>query len=209
MTRSGSSRAPHSGFTLFELMVAVAIFAILAALGYASLNNSIRYREVTDRNLAKLRDLQTTVRLLGQDFQELAPRPVRDALGGPNQPALSADARNAYVVVMTRAGWSNTAGLQRPALQRVGYLLDNGTLRRDSWTVLDATQSSEPLRRELMRKVKRFEVKYLDTGRQWLTQWPPAASQPPTSERQRPLAVEVTLELEDWGVITRLFEIAG
>jgi general secretion pathway protein J len=190
-------------------MVAVAIFAILAALGYASLNNSIRYREVTDRNLAKLRDLQTTVRLLGQDFEELAPRPVRDPLGGPNQPALSADARNAYTVLLTRAGWSNTAGLQRPALQRVGYLVDNGTLRRDSWTVLDATQSNEPLRRELIKQVKRFELRYLDTGHQWLTQWPPPALQAPASERERPLAVEVTLELEDWGIITRLFEIAG
>jgi type II secretion system protein J len=75
--------------------------------------------------------------------------------------------------------------------------------------VLDATQSNEPLRRELIKQVKRFELRYLDTGHQWLTQWPPPALQAPASERERPLAVEVTLELEDWGIITRLFEIAG
>jgi general secretion pathway protein J len=197
------------GFTLFELMVSVAIFAILAALGYASLNNSMRYREVIDRNLAKLHDLQTTVRLLAQDFEELAPRPVRDPLGGPKQPSLLADGRNAYAVLLTRAGWANTAGLQRPALQRVGYFVDNGTLRRDSWTVLDATQLNEPVKRELIKKVKRFEVKFMDNGRQWLTQWPPTGSVSPASERDRPLAVEVTLELDDWGVITRLFEVPG
>ena len=197
------------GFTLFELMIAVAIFVILVALGYGSLKNSIRFRETTERNQAKLHDLQTAVRLLGQDFEELAPRPVRDPLGGPNQPALVADKRNAYTVLLTRDGWSNTAGVQRPALQRVGYLLDAGTLRRDAWTVLDATQSNEPVKRELLKKVKRFELRYLDNGRQWQTQWPPAGTAPPAAERMRPLVVEVTLELEDWGVITRLFEVPG
>jgi general secretion pathway protein J len=209
MSACGVGRVSLRGFTLVELLVAIVIFTILAALGYAALNNSMRYREVTERNLAQLRSLQTTVRLLAQDFEELVPRPVRDPLGGPNQPALLADGRNAYTVLMTRAGWSNTAGLQRPTLQRVGYLIDNGTLRRDAWTVLDATQASEPQRRELIKKVKRFEVRYLDRGRQWLTQWPPAGTQSPTTERERPLAVEVTLELDDWGIITRLFEIPG
>jgi general secretion pathway protein J len=197
------------GFTLFELMIAVAIFAILTALGYASLNNSIRYRETTDRNQAKLHELQTAIRLLGQDFEQLAPRPVRDPLGGQNQPALVADRRNAYVVLLTRAGWSNTAGLQRPALQRVGYIVDAGTLRRDAWTVLDATQSNEPIKRELLKKVRRFELRYMDGSRQWQTQWPPPGIAPPGTDRLRPLVVEVTLELEDWGVITRLFEVPG
>jgi general secretion pathway protein J len=209
MTLARSHRLVPRGFTLIELLVAVVIFAILAAAGYAALNNSMRFREVTDQSILKLHELQTAVRLLGQDFQELAPRPVRDPLGGPNQPALLADARNAYVVLLTRAGWANNAGVQRPGLQRVGYLLDNGTLRRDSWTVLDATQSNEPVRRELLRSVKRFEIRYLGNGREWLSQWPAPGGQPAQSERAMPIAVEVTLEIDGWGVITRLFEVPG
>jgi general secretion pathway protein J len=206
------ARAPlagHRGFTLFELMISVAIFVILVALGYGSLKNSILFRETTERNQAKLHDLQTAVRLLSQDFEQLAPRPIRDPLGGPEQPALVADKRNAYTVLLTRDGWSNTAGLQRPALQRVGYILDAGTLRRDAWTVLDATQANEPVKRELLKKVKRFELRYLDGARQWQTQWPPTGTAPAAAQRLRPLAVEVTLETEDWGVITRLFEVPG
>ena len=197
------------GFTLFELMVAIAIFAILTALAYASLNNSIRNRETTAQNLAKLHDLQTAVRFLEQDFGQLAPRPVRDALGGPNHPALSADARNLYTVMLTRAGWSNTAGLQRPALQRVGYLIEGETLRRDSWTVLDATQSNEPVKRVLLKKVRRFALRFMDSAHQWQTQWPAASTPGPAGDRVLPMVVEVTLELEDWGIITRLFEVAG
>ncbi len=203
------ARNRSRGFTLFELMVAIAIFAILTAIAYASLNSSIRNRETTAQNLAKLRELQTAVRLLEQDFQQLAPRPVRDALGGPNHPALSADGRNVYTVLLTRSGWSNTAGLQRPALQRVGYLIEGDTLRRDSWTVLDATQSNEPVKRVLLKKVRRFAIRFLDNAHQWQTQWPTASTPVPAGDRALPMVVEVTLELEDWGIITRLFEVAG
>jgi general secretion pathway protein J len=202
-------RARAGGFTLFELMIAIAIFAILAAIGYASLNSSIRFRETTERNVAKLHDLQTAVRLLGQDFGELAPRPVRSPLGGPNQPALIADRRNTYSVLLTRGGWSNTAGLQRPGLQRVGYFLDGTTLRRDTWTVLDATQSNEPVKRELLKRVKRFELRFMDRSRQWITQWPSPAAAASGVTTDTPVVVEVTLELEDWGVITRMFEVPG
>jgi general secretion pathway protein J len=209
MSRPTPRNIARSGFTLVELLVAIVIFSILAALGYAALNNSMRFREVTDQNLEKLHTLQTAVRLLAQDFEQLAPRPVRDPLGGPNQPALLADVRNAYVVLLTRGGWTNNAGVQRPGLQRVGYLLDNGTLRRDSWNVLDATAQNEPVRRELLRSVKRFEIRYMTSGREWLTQWPAPGGQPALSERVRPIAVEVTLEIDGWGTITRLFEVPG
>jgi general secretion pathway protein J len=207
MNQARQNAPLQRGFTLIELMVAVVIFAILAALGYASLAKTIRFHEITDDNLRKLHDLQTAVRLLGQDFEQLAPRPVRDPLGGPNQPALAADARSAYAVLLTRGGWTNNAGIQRPSLQRVGYLVDNGILRRDSWTVLDATPNNEPVRREIIHGVKRFEIRYMDISRQWITQWPPPGSPIPQSERTRPIAVEVTLELDGWGVISRIFEI--
>jgi type II secretion system protein J len=110
-------------------------------------------------------------------------------------------------VLLTRSGWSNTAGLQRPGLQRVGYFLDGTTLRRDTWTVLDATQSNEPVKRELLKKVKRFELRFMDRSRQWVTLWPSPAAAPGGADL--PMVVEVTLELDDWGVITRLFEVPG
>lgn len=207
MKKYRDPRAQAHAFTLIELMVAIAIFTVLAAIGYASLSKSIRWHEVTEDNLKKLHDLQTAVRLLGQDIQQMAPRPVRDPLGGPLQPALSANVGSAYAFLVTRSGWTNNAGVQRPSLQRVGYLVDNGVLRRDSWNVLDATQTNEPVRREIIRSVKRFQVRFMDLSRQWLTQWPPNGAVPPQSERMRPLAAEVTLEFEDWGTITRVFEI--
>jgi hypothetical protein len=37
-----------------------------------------------------------------------------------------------------------------------------------------------------------------------VTQWPPLGS---TNLRSRPFAVEITLELEDWGHIVRVIEV--
>jgi type II secretion system protein J len=114
-------------------------------------------------------------------------------------------------VTLTRAGWANPAGIQRPALERVTYILENGTLRREHWPVLDAVMATTTVRRELLDKVKSVTVRYMDLSFNWREQWPPQAlaGDPNANLRLRPIAVEVTLELEDWGKIVRVIEIAA
>jgi general secretion pathway protein J len=108
------------------------------------------------------------------------------------------------LVAFTRAGWANPAGIQRPTLERVSYRFANGTLRRMHWTVLDDTETSVPVRRDLLTHVKSVSFRYMNDARQWTTQWPSLGS---TGLRVRPFAVEITLELEDWGHIVRVIEV--
>lgn len=197
------------GFTLVELLVAMAIFAILSMLAYGGYNEAVKGREIARASMARLEALQTTVRLLTQDFEQLAPRPVRDVLGDSRLPALLADQRGQNLFALTRAGWSNPAGLQRATLQRVAYILEGGKLRREHLTVLDATLASEPLKRELIDRVKSVRVRFMDRQKQWQEQWPPLNAPPATIARARPLAVEVGLDLEDFGEVTRLIEVGG
>jgi len=197
------------GFTLVELLVAMAIFAILSMLAYGGYNEAVKGREIARASMARLEALQTTVRLLTQDFEQLAPRPVRDVLGDSRLPALLADQRGQNLFALTRAGWSNPAGLQRATLQRVAYILEDGKLRREHLTVLDATLASEPLKRELIDRVKSVRVRFMDRQKQWQEQWPPLNAPPATIARARPLAVEVRLDLEDFGEVTRLIEVGG
>lgn len=197
------------GFTLVELLVALAIFAILSVLAYGGYNNSVKQNAIARANMARLEALQTTVRLLTQDFEQLAPRPVRDVIGDSRLPALLADQRAENLFALTRSGWSNPAGLPRPTLQRVSYVLEDGKLRREHFMVLDATLSNEPVRRELLDRVKSVAVRFMDGQRQWQEQWPPLNAPPATVARSRPLAVEIRLDLEDFGEITRLVEVGG
>ena len=118
------------------------------------------------------------------------------------------------VVALTRAGWANPAGLQRPGLQRVAYFLENGTLRREYWNVLDPTLASTTdqarsahAREELHAPLPRCESQ--------LAAAVAADHQLPglriagAGAAQRPLAVEITIDTEDWGKIVRIIEIAA
>jgi general secretion pathway protein J len=112
------------------------------------------------------------------------------------------------IFALTRAGWTNPAGLQRPELQRVAYYFDNGTLRREYWSVLDPTQSSQTVKRDLITHLKSVSIRFMDMGKNWQPQWPPVTNtQGINNYRTRPIAVEITLETEDWGKVIRIFEI--
>ena len=66
-----------AGFTLIELMVAMAIFGILSALAYGVLNQTILNSEILSSRMDRLKAIQKTVRIISDDFIQLAPRPVR------------------------------------------------------------------------------------------------------------------------------------
>ncbi len=235
--RGRNARPPSAGFTLLEILVALAIAALMFAMGYGAISQAITTRGALKEKQARLIELQTAVRVLEQDFVQLTPRPVRQAIGDePAQPALQgspggtqtpgfvsslgggSSAASASpsgtppLVALTRAGWANPNGLQRPAEQRVAYFFENGTLRREYWYVLDPTLSSTTAKRDLLTKVKSATFEYMDLTHTWQPQWPPptvvGAQALESNLRIRPIAVRVTIDTEDFGKIVRIFEVA-
>ena len=94
-------------------------------------------------------------------------------------------------------------------MQRVAYYFEKGTLRREYFPVLDATQASIAVKRDLMTHLKSVSIRYMDLSKTWQPQWPPVTNTTGiTVQRSRPIAVEITLETEDWGKIIRVVEIA-
>jgi general secretion pathway protein J len=205
------------GFTLIEILVALFVAGVMFAMGYGTLRQALVSHDALKVQQAHLLELQTAIRVLEQDFVQLAPRPVRQAVGSePGQPALQGSLPGVQpVVALTRDGWANPAGIQRPGLERVAYYLENGVLRRENWNVLDPTLASTTNRRELLSHVKTFTIRYLDISHNWQNQWPPQTSTVLVGQsleavlRERPLAVEITIDSEDWGKIVRIIEIAA
>jgi general secretion pathway protein J len=250
---SGRRAMRHGGFTLIELMVALFITAIMAALGYAVLQQGLKSRVEVDQQAARLLAVQQTLRIMEQDFELLQPRPVRDLLGNGYVPALyipqgslgtslstqlasssvnsssnlTADASTLPItttalsqaglalITLTRGGWSNPVGLHRPELQRVSYQLRAGHLFRQNLPVLDGTGTTNVIERDLLDQVDGLSFRYLDAGYNWDTTWPPPtvgntnATATLTQMRQRPIAVEITLQLHDWGTLVCIVEIPG
>jgi len=202
--------AAAGGFTLLELLVAMAIFAILGTLALSGYTELQRQSEYAEQRLERLREVQRAVQTIAQDLAQIEPRPVREPLGETRLPAVLATEPVEYGLQFTRAGWSNTAGLPRPTLQRVGYRLDGEGLWRDHWPVLDRTLATEPTRVRLLAGVRNVRFRFMTPSRDWVERWPATEGFGfAGSERMRPAAVEVTVDLEDWGEIRRVIEVAG
>lgn len=201
-----------AGFTLVELLVALFITSVVFALGYGAINQALANRATLERNQDRLVAVQNAVRMLVTDFTQLSPRPVRQTIGDGSLPALSADGRTPGLATLTHAGWTNPAGAQRSSLQRVRYILDGQTLKREYWLVLDATEDPRPRSRVLLQDVRSVQLRFMDSNHAWQSQWPAVSSAGDPVRRSlysRPLAVEVTLELTDWGRIVRIIEVPG
>ena len=69
------------GFTLLELLVALAIFALVSVMAYGGLASVLDQQFATDEIAGQLARLQKTYLLLQRDFEQLVPRPVRDEYG--------------------------------------------------------------------------------------------------------------------------------
>jgi prepilin-type N-terminal cleavage/methylation domain-containing protein len=115
------------------------------------------------------------------------------------------------LVTFTRGGWTNPVGLPRSELQRVSYTIENGALMRSYSMELDSTAANAPIKRKLVDHVRSFTLRFMDGGHNWQTQWPPitAGAQQTLTLRMRPVAIEITIELEDWGILMRHVEVPG
>jgi general secretion pathway protein J len=164
---------------------------------------------MAESHLDRLREVQRAMHLLASDFRTAAPRPVRETIGDGYRAALMRDPNSAALIEFSRAGWPNGAGMPRGTVQRVSYRLEERKLIREHWNVTDATLASPPVTRELLQEVESVTVRYMNNGREWVAEWPPVGSPAELGSRMRPLAVEVTIVLADYGELRRIIEVPG
>lgn len=193
----------HSGFTLVELVVVMAIFGVLSVMAYGGLNSVLKSRQQVEQHMERTAQFQRVYRYLRDDLQQVRNRPARDSFGDA-QPPLRGDRDQR--VEFTRAGWRNPLLLPRPGLERVSYRVADKQLQRESWRVLDQAQDSKLVSLPLLEGVDGMRLRYLSANREWTEQWPPLSS---TGQSQTtstaPRALEITLETADWGEVVFLF----
>ncbi len=197
------------GFTLLEILVAVVILAIMGLMSYRAVRDARVQADIAATHMDRLREVQRAMHLLVADFRTLAPRPARELIGDGYRASLLRDPNSTTLFELTHAGWPNGAGTPRGTLQRVSYRLEERKLVREHWNVMDPTLSNEPFKRELLEGVERVQIRYMGPDRQWDTQWPPLGGTGDRAWRARPLAVEITIQVDGYGEIKRLVEVSG
>jgi general secretion pathway protein J len=187
----------QQGFTLLEILIALAIFAIMSMMAYAGLASILDAREATGPRSEQMAHLQSTWYLLNEDLRLAIDRPIRDELGSPEK-AFSGGRGN-EILVFTRSVpvWSTASS--NTALQRVSYRFENGTLYRQAWTLLDRTPETEYRRKKLI-EANQVDIRFYDEESQ---SWLPFID----NKGGLPKALEISISLADLGIVKRLFLI--
>jgi len=204
-TRKALDNSGIKGFTLLELLVALAIFAVMAAAIYSSLAMLIRTSDRLDQAGKSLKELQQAMQTMGRDLGQVSNRPVRGPYDSELPPLLWPGTEEQ--LEMTSGGRRNPLGQARCSLQRVAFRLRGGKLERLSWPVLDQAQDSAPFIQPLLDGVRSFEVSFLAGRDRTFPEWPPAI--PPPEITALPRAVRVVMEVDGWGRLERIFLLAG
>jgi general secretion pathway protein J len=194
-------RARGNGFTLVEVLISLAIFALIAAAGAAVLGQSIDNRFAVKVSTDRSGDLQRMRGLLRADIGQASPRRSRGVTGrAPTQAIVGAATAGDPVLVLTRAGWSNPGGQARPSLQRVEYRLVEGRFERRATPFLDGGRPGPP--QVLYRGVQALTVTFLRDGSE-------APAYLASSDRPLPDAVRLRMTLDGYGPVDQLFLVGG
>ncbi|MDH5425761.1 MAG: type II secretion system minor pseudopilin GspJ [Gammaproteobacteria bacterium] len=194
-----------AGFTLLELLIAMAIFSLISVMSFSGLSSVLNNKEGIDRELQLLSDIQRTMLNLSRDIEQTINRPVNDGLGGTIAALTGGNNIDSTLFELSRTGWRNPAEQHRSQLQRVAYSFEDHQLIRLYWYHIDRTQTAEPVRRVLLNDVNDIKVRYLDQD--WSDSWPNTLTDPATVASALPRAIEITLTLKRWGPVTRLFRL--
>ncbi len=100
-----------AGFTLIEVLVAIAIFASLSVGAYQVLNQVQRSNEISAERTARLAELQRAMVIMDADFRQMALRQFRTDGEAPSEQILqwkeSLLDSDQHGLLFVRLGWHN------------------------------------------------------------------------------------------------------
>lgn len=190
------------GFTLIEVVVALAVFAIVGITAFSGLNAVLKWQTDLEIRSDQIKSIQLTLKYLERDVNRAIARPIRDQYGD-TQPAFSSDGES--IMSLTYSGWRNPAGLLRSNLQRVAYEVSEKQFKRHSWNRLDGAISEDAREVVLLEEIKELEIEFLNQNNTWVDRWPPINSSP--TSIGLPRAVLISFEAAPIGKITRIITV--
>ena len=182
------------GFTLVELLVAIAIFAVLSALGWKVFDYLAKVKDRNAMHEANLEQLQESYQQILRDTMQAVPLTAN--IKGQQQPAL--------VLQNGRFNFSKT-GVTDPLQQGISpherveyqYRADEKKLYRLKYRNLHQTGNDQPESSVMLDEVEAFEIVVLNPNE--LSSWPESSVDWQQTEQLRllPKGIKINLTVRD------------
>lgn len=194
------------GFTLLEILIALTIFAILAAITSSILYHTFSIRARVADLADRTNTLQLAISLIQQDTLQTVERPIRS----DDQQVFPAFIGQTSYLELTRDGNANPQSLEkRSTLKRVALVCNGQTLVRRTWNTLDSIDKKKFEDKVLLDELTQCNFKYLNQTLQLLEQWRDQAITQSQRKEPLPKAIQVNVTFKNWGEMNLLFIIPG
>jgi general secretion pathway protein J len=185
------------GFTLVEVLIAIAIVAVISVLGYRAIAALADSESRLSAEATRWRALDLFFARIEGDLRQAVPRGAR--LDDAREPAwlgTIADEEGNAALAFSRAGpeFNVEPG---SAGQRLAYRFRNGVVEVLYWSGYDRPRGVAPIAYPLLSDVARFRLAYLAKSGAWVDTWPLAG------DVELPRAVRAELTLTNGEVIER------
>lgn len=174
------------GFTLLELLVSLAIFALLGLACVRLFDGVFRVQDQLRQQEQGLRELRRAVAVVERDVWQI----VSTSTG---QPLLLRQG----VLNLRRGNWRNPLGLARGEGQEVSYVIERGTL----WRYSRSLELPGVHKQKLLGDVRSLHWRLYDDKGGW-------RSEAPNDRSTRPRALEMNLSFGAFEQIRRVILLA-
>lgn len=190
------------GFTLVELLVALAIFAILSTITASALYNAFQTRSHLAQFTEQLTELQLALSLMTRDLCQTVAYSL-PSKGIPLPPSFSGDALR---VEFVHGGVINPlAGDKRATLARTAFICQENQLIVRQWEHLDALHYNDYQDRVLLQKIKYCRFSFLDQRLALFPEWRQSGE---STNIVLPKAIQLRLTMAKKGNLSYLFALS-
>nr|WP_269474573.1 type II secretion system minor pseudopilin GspJ [Serratia ureilytica] len=188
------------GFTLVEMLLAIALFAMLSLTALTVFRGVLKNDEITQRKSTQLTQLQRALAIVERDLTQAQARAPTGDKRWPAAPEFAVlqtagEEGGDFQLLLIRNGWPNPqARLPRATQERVAYRYRQGRLERLSYPNLSSPQAAARSVL-LLSEVTRFQLRFYRQG-EWLTAW--------RAGGLLPQAVEIVIDTPALGEVRRI-----
>lgn len=192
------------GYTLIEVLIALAVFAIIAIITAAIMLQVFDTRERIAAEANKMNTLQLAILRIEQDTRQFVPRAVRSN----DMKILSQFTGQHRYVEFTRGGMINPMSqAMESSLSRVAYTCDHDKLIRRSWLNLDTPDRHQHHDNVILDHLHSCSFDYVSNYNQILPDWRVFKLEKKQKLSAIPKAIRLTINPDNWGDMSLLFII--